>query len=665
MLDTKNENHLEDDVEKIQSENISENQVKVEEKNLSVESSDEKSEEQIVDEKSEEQVVDEKTEGQVEDVKTKEQVVDEIDNQIAESSEKEEEHEEEVAVDLESMSLEKLVLELESLLNGNKIQKINSQVNSIKTVFSSKFAEILAEKKAIFLEEGGESIDFSYTNPFKVKFNSLMNGFKDSRTKYYKDLEKEFSNNLETRFSVIEQLKELIENADSKTMYSQFKGLQDRWKKIGPVPREKYNGTWRTYHHHVERFYDLLHLSNDYRDLDFKQNLEEKTKLVEQVELLTTKTDVNAAFKELQLIHKMWKEDIGPVARDQRDEIWDRFSAATKIIHDKRHEFYRGMKDRYEGNVEKKLIVIAEIEAVDTSKNTNHSDWQSSIKLIERLREEFFKIGKVPKYDSDKIWNKFKDTTKKFNKNKNKFYKNIKGEQQENLEKKLKLIELAATMKESEDWENTTNLMKQIQVDWKKIGHVPRKYSDKIWNDFRNTCNHYFDRFHEYKNSGSREEQLVFDNKKNLLDTIETSLTKELNVDLEMINGFISDWSSYGKVPHGMRHIETKFSKLIDKLYSTLSIDPKELELFKFKNQMDSLVGQNNYRKLDSEQLFIRKKIDELIREKQQLENNISFFANAKSDNPLLKNVQNNILEIENKLTGFKEKLSYLSQLDY
>ena len=665
MLDTKNENHLEDDVKKIQSENISENQVKVEEKNLSVESSDEKSEEQILDEEPEEQVVDEKMEGEVEDVKTKEQVVDEIDHQIAESSEKEEEHEELVAVDLESMSLEGLVLELESLLNGNKIQKINSQVNSIKTVFSSKFAEILAEKKAIFLEEGGESIDFSYTNPFKVKFNSLMNDFKDSRTKYYKDLEKEFSNNLETRFSVIEQLKELIENADSKTMYSQFKGLQDRWKKIGPVPREKYNDTWRTYHHHVERFYDLLHLSNDYRDLDFKQNLEEKTKLVEQVEMLTTITDVNAAFKELQLIHKMWKEDIGPVARDQRDEIWDRFSAATKIIHDKRHEFYRVMKDHYEGNVEKKLIVIAEIEAVDTSKNTNHSDWQSSIKLIEKLREEFFKIGKVPKYDSDKIWNKFKDTTRKFNKNKNKFYKNIKGEQQENLEKKLKLIELAATMKESEDWENTTNLMKQIQTDWKKIGHVPRKYSDKIWNDFRNTCNHYFDRFHEYKNSGSREEQLVFDNKKNLLDTIKTSLTEELNVDLEMINGFIADWSSYGKVPHGMRHIETKFSKLIDKLYSRLSIDPKELELFKFKNQMDSLIGQNNYRKLDSEQLFIRKKIDELIREKQQLENNISFFANAKSDNPLLKNVQNNILEIENKLTGFREKLSYLSQLDY
>jgi hypothetical protein len=323
------------------------------------------------------------------------------------------------------------------------------------------------------------------------------------------------------------------------------------------------------------------------------------------------------------------------------------------------------MKDRYEGNVEKKLTVIAEIEAVDTSKNANHSDWQSSIKLIEKLREEFFKIGKVPKYDSDKIWNKFKDATKIFNKNKNKFYKNIKGEQQENLENKLKLIELAESMKESEDWETTTNLMKQIQLDWKKIGHVPRKYSDKIWNDFRNTCNHYFDRFHEYKNSGSKEEQLVFDNKKNLLDKIKTSLTEELNVDLEMINGFISDWSSYGKVPHGMRHIETKFSKLIDTLYSKLSIDPKELELFKFKNLMDSLVGQNNYRKLDSEQLFIRKKIDELIREKQQLENNISFFANAKSDNPLLKNVQNNILEIENKLTGFKEKLSYLSQLDY
>lgn len=639
MLDTKKENHQEDDIEKVVSESNSE--IK----------------EELVEEKKEAEAPS--------DEKTEEQVVDEIDNQIAESSVKVEEQVEEVAIDLESMSLEKLVLELEKLLKNNEVQRINSQVNSIKNVFSSKFAKILAEKKAEFLAAGGESIDFSYSNPFKVKYNTLMNGFKESRSKYYKNLEKELSSNLETRISVIEQLKDLIENADSKTMYSQFKGLQERWKRIGPVPREKYNGTWRTYHHHVERFYDLLHLSNDYRDLDFKHNLEEKTKLVEQVELLTKKTDVNAAFKELQILHKMWKEDIGPVAREHRDDIWNRFSAATKIIHDKRHEFFRGMKDRYTENVGKKLAVIEKIEAVDTSKNTSHGDWQASIKLVEKLRDEFFKIGKVPKNESDRIWNKFKGVTRKFNRDKNDFYKNIKGEQQENLNKKLKLIELAQSMQDSEDWEETTNLMKKIQVDWKKIGHVPRKYSDKIWNEFRNACNHYFDRYHEYKNSGSKEEQLVLENKKNLLDKINSGLSEDTEVNLDVINGYISEWGSLGKVPYGMRHIESKFSKVIDKLYSKLSIDPKELELFKFKNQMDSLVGQNNFRKLDSEQLFLRKKIDDLVREKQQLENNISFFANAKSDNPLLKNVKNNIEVIDKKLKAFKDKLSYLSQLDY
>ena len=599
------------------------------------------------------------------EVKTESQVVDEIDDQIAIASEKNEEVVEEQAVNYDSMELDALVAELENLIQKNEVHKINNQVNSIKTVFSDKFAKLLAEKKAAFLEAGGESIDFKYSNPNKIKYNELYNDFRDKRTKHYKNLESELTGNLETRVNVIEQLKALIKDADSKTMYSEFRVLQERWKRIGPVAREKYNDTWRTYHHHVERFYDLLHLSNDYRDLDFKHNLEEKLKLVAGVEALDAEKDVNSAFKKLQDIHKMWKEDIGPVAREHRDELWNNFSAATKKIHDRRHDFFRSQKGKYEENVVKKLEVIKEINAFDTSKNTSHKDWQSSIKIIEALREKFFKIGKVPKSENDKIWAKFKEATHNFNVEKNKFYKEIKGSQQENLNEKLKLIEQAEALKESEDWNATTEVMKKIQSDWKKIGHVPRKYSDKIWNQFRNACNHYFDRFHEFKNSGSKEEQEVLAKKTALLESVKLKDVDDVTLDLETIKGLVSEWHGLGKVPQGVRHIESKFSKLIDRLYSRLSIDPKQIELIKFKNQMESLVAQNNYRKLDGEQLFLRKKIDEHVREKQQLENNISFFANAKADNPLLINVQKNIQEIESKLAGFKEKLSFLSKLEY
>ncbi len=576
------------------------------------------------------------------DEKSEVEVVDEIEEKIAESSEKEEENKEEVP-NYDEMSLENLVENFDKLLKGNPIQKINKQANAIKNSFEAQFSKLLAEKKAAFLEEGGESINFSYSNPLKNQFNGLIKDFRDTRIKYYKNLESELKDNLELRLSVIEQLKNLIENAEPKTMYSKFRDIQTKWKKIGPVVRERYNDTWKTFHHHVERFYDLLHMSNDFRDLDFKHNLEEKLKLIIQVETLAAGEDVNYAFKQLQIIHKRWKEEIGPVAREFRDDVWDKFSAATKKIHDKRHENFKKLRGKYEENITKKIEIIAEINAIDTSENTKHSDWQQSIKVIEALREKFFKAGNVPKSESDKIWNQFKDATRKFNRTKNSFYKNIKGVQQENLDKKMKLIEQAESLKDSEDWKEVTEVMKKIQADWRKIGHVPRKYSDKIWNQFKGACNHYFDRFHTYQNAGSKEEQEIFENKKSLLDTIKTEVEASAKVDLEGVKNYIKDWRSLGRVPHSMRHIEAKFSKVVDKLFSNLSIDNKQKEMIKFENQMEGLLAQNNLRKLDGEQIYIRKKIDESAREIQQLENNMSFFANAKADNPLLKNVINNI----------------------
>ncbi|PHR74201.1 MAG: chromosome segregation protein [Lutibacter sp.] len=600
----------------------------------------------------------------ISDKKSEVEVVDEIEEKIAETSEKVVEHKEEVP-NYEGMSLESLVDSFDKLFKNNQIQKINKQANAIKNSFDEQFSKLLAGKKAVFLEQGGESINFSYTNPLKNQFNGLIKDFRDARTKYYKNLESELKDNLELRMSVIEQLKDLIENAEPKTMYNQFRDIQTKWKKIGPVVRERYNDTWKTFHHHVERFYDLLHMSNDFRDLDFKHNLEEKLKLIVQVETLAVNEDVNYAFKQLQVIHKRWKEEIGPVAREFRDDIWDKFSAATKKIHDKRHENFKKLRGKYEENIVKKIEIIAEINAIDTSKNSKHSDWQQSIKVIEGLREKFFKAGNVPKSESDKIWNQFKEATRKFNRNKNTFYKNIKGVQQENLDKKMKLIEQAESLKDSEEWKEVTDVMKKIQADWRKIGHVPRKYSDKIWNQFKGACNHYFDRFHTYQNAGSKEEQEIFENKKSLLETINKKVEASDKVDLDSVKNYIKDWRSLGRVPHSMRHIEAKFSKVVDNLFSNLSIDNKQKEMIKFENQMEGLLAQNNLRKLDSEQIYIRKKIDESIREIQQLETNISFFANAKSDNPLLKNVVKSIDNHKSNLDDLKSKLRYLSNLDY
>jgi len=595
---------------------------------------------------------------------TTNKAVDEIENKIAESSEKEEE----TAIDnldYSSLSLEDLVAELTTLVKEHKVQSINSNVNNIKNAFNIKFGELLKKEKEKFLAEGGNIVDFQYSNPIKSTYNSILYDYKIKRNEYYAAQENKLKDNLQAKLELIEELKHLIDNAEGATMYKMFKNIQDKWREIGPIPRAKYNDTWRTYHHHVERFYDLLHLNNDLRDLDFKHNLEEKLKLVEKAEELAELEDVNVAFKELQVLHKMWKEDIGPIAREQREEVWERFSEATKKVHDKRHDFFKDLKSKFEGNIDKKLAVISEIENLDFSANKTRADWQKSIKEIEKLRKKFFAIGQVPRAKSDQIWSKFKLATRKFNSAKNKFFKDVKKEHLENLNAKKLLIEKAESIKDSEDWDVATDIMKKIQADWKKIGHVPQKYSDKLWKQFKDACNYYFDRLHSKQDEGNKEQLEVFNKKKELLTEIKESADSDEDITIDELKDYVSDWRELGRVPYEMRHVEVKFNKLLDKIVDSTDIDKQEVEMIKFENLVNSYLQQKDYRKLDSEQLFVRKKIDETIREIQQLENNIGFISNVTEDNPLVKNVRENINEFKEKLAIWKAKLDYLKKLDY
>ena len=613
--------------------------------------SNETSNEINIEETVKETVVDETTEA-----------VNEIEKSVAEDAEKEDEKEEETPeIDYSKLSLEDLVAALKKTISNNPVQKIKKQVDGIKNAFNQKFGALLAEKKAAFLAEGGNSIDFQFSSPIKSEYNKLLSDYKKQRDEFYGNLEKQLKENLEKRLVVIENLKDLIQNADTATMYKSFRELQDTWRTIGPVSKTKYNDTWKIYHHHVERFYDLLHLSNDFRELDFKHNLEKKLQIIKKAEALTELKDVNEAAKELQELHKIWKEDIGPVAKDVREDVWSKFSAATKKIHDKRHDYFREMRSKYQDIIENKLEIISKIEAYDTSKNTKHSDWQKSIKDIEEFRQQYFSAGKLPYSKSEDVWQKFKKATKKFNAAKNVFYKEEKSGQQENLKKKIALIELAESLKDSEDWEVATNTLKKVQSDWKKIGHVPRKFSDDIWKRFKAACNHYFDRFHQQKNAVSKEQQAVVEAKKKFLESLKEVENATKDTVLEAIN----TWKDLGRLPRNVRHLDSKFNKQIDRMLDNLSMDKNEASMLKFTNVVDNYMADNDVRKLDSEQIFVRKKIDEIVREIQQLENNLGFFSNAKDDNPLVVNVKNKVNEFKENLSIWKEKLSYLKKLDY
>ena len=612
-------------------------------------------------ENNEEKVENPITEEQNNANKETESAVNEVENEVANESEKVDEKHEIPMLDYDSMELEKLVDELKKLLKDHPVQQLKSNVDALKTAFNSKFGALLANKKEAFLAEGGNSIDFQFSSPVKTEYNKLLGEYKTKRDAYYSQLEKQLKENLERRNNLIEELKNLIENADPKTMYNDFQEIQNRWKSIGPVPKTKYNDTWRTYHHHVERFYDLLHLNKDFRELDFKHNLEEKLRLIERAEALNDIEDVNVAFKELQELHRLWKEEVGPVAKENREEVWGKFSEATKKIHDKRHQYFRELKSKYQEMIDIKLAVAAEIKAYDTSKNKTHNDWQKSIVEIEKLRKKYFDIGKLPYSKSEAVWQEFKAATKKFNTAKNAFYKNEKSAQNDNLKRKMELVELAESLKDSEDWNETTNTMKRIQSDWKKIGHVPRKFSDDIWKRFKNACNHYFDRLHALKNEQNKEQLATVEAKKDYIEQVKSQDIKT-EEDVERVLG---EWRDLGALPRNARHLDEKFNKAMDAHLEKLDLNRVDVEMMKFKNVVDSYLSQEDYRKLDSEQFFIRKKIDETVREMQQLENNLSFISNATEDNPLVQNVRKGIQDFKDQLDLWQEKLDYLKRLDY
>jgi len=567
-------------------------------------------------------------------------------------------------VDFVKLTLEELIEHFRLLLDNFSVHETRTQVESLKSNFIKKFKEILSEKKREFIDGGGNEIDFHFNLPVKNSFNDLVFEYKKKRRQYYKDLESEQSSNLEKRLELIEDLKSLIDNAEASTMYKNFRVLQDKWRVIGQIPHTKYNDVWRTYHHHVERFYDLLHLNNDFRDLDFKHNLEEKTKLAEIAEKLANDKDVNHAFKELQVLHRMWKEDIGPVARELREDIWSRFSEATMKIHQKRHDYQDKLDEKLNDNIALKIAVIDKIKTINIEGITSHKSWQDSIKKLESLRDDFFAVGRVPKSKNEEIWQLFKDATRVFNKAKNNFYKSIKKDQSTNLKKKMDLVDQAEKLKDSDDWEMVTDIFKKIQSDWKSIGHVPSRDSDKIWKRFKNACNHYFDRLHDKQDGANKEQTEVFNTKKDFLEQFKVKLDNEDSLTIEMVNENITNWRNLGTVPMKMRHIDTKFNKLLDLAYKKLNIDKEEAIFLKFKNIIDSYVEQKDERRIDSERLFVRRKMDELTKEIKQLENNISFISNASEDNPLVKNVYKNIENYKNELEVWKRKIFYLNKLD-
>lgn len=585
-----------------------------------------------------------------------------------------EEHERETsielpAIDYETLDLDRLNQHLERLVKSEQIVAIKEHVELIKSAFLTKYNHLLDEKKQHFHDDPeNEGQEFQYHHPAKAKFDELFNAFRDLRNQHFKRQENILKANLALRLAIVEELKNLHNpQEDIKDVLKHFNELRDRWKNAGPIPRDKYNHVWNSYHFHLEKFYDILHLDREARDFDFKHNLELKQSIINRVKVLVEETDINAALRELQDLHRIWKEDIGPVSKDHRERIWNEFSELSRQIHNKREQLQEQIREREQNNLRLKEAIIQQIEEIIGQPATNHNAWQEQVKKVEALREEFFKVGKVPSELSEQVWAKFKDMTRQFNVGKNTFYKSIKREQQTNMDRKRALVDKANELKDSDNFRETTEILKQIQEEWKTIGHVPKKFSDQIWKEFRAACNHYFERLKAARSEVNQEETEAYERKKAFLEDIKTfEMTGIHKTDLENIKAKIEEWKSLGKVGPNKRYIDGKFNKVLDGLFEQLSLSKKDSEMMRFNNRLGQLTESNDSRRIDQERIFLQRKIEEVQGEINQLENNILFFStakNAKKENSMVTEVRKSIERHKEELAVLKEKLKQVRQL--
>lgn len=585
----------------------------------------------------------------------------------ATASEEQAAQEKHPAKDYSLLSPNELIAELDTLLKEQPIQHIGRQARSIHEAFEAQVASLAKTAKESQGEESPAAEEPSQAEQALTQarehFDALWTDYRKKREQFAAQMAVEQKANLEERLALIEELKNLIEKEENASI-REFHNIQARWRKCGMVPREQSSAVWQTYQHHVERFFDYLKLNREFRDMEFERNLAEKNKIIARAEELINEPSVKKAFEELQMLHRLWKEETGPVAADQREAVWERFSAATRAIHERRHQFLRQQKEILKANLEAKLAVCQKIEDLAAQGASSHDGWQKKMAEVEALKEQFKAIGIVPENHNNEVWERFKEVNRKFNQAKNTYYKELKRSQMSNLEKKTALVERAEALKDSTDWAETAAELKSLQAQWKEIGHVPRQKSDDLWARFRAACNHFFENMSAQRKNGDAQMQANLEQKEQLLAQAEAFVPGEdPNADIETLKALSSAWRAAGRVPYSARRIEDKFNALIDSYFEKLKVSRNDIAMIHFKNKVDQLAAEGNKQKFYAEMDFVRRKIDEITREVQRLKNNIEFFSSASSDNPLVREVNRNIERKSQALEQWKEKLAYMRQI--
>lgn len=561
----------------------------------------------------------------------------------------------------EKLALDEFPAAMEKVLKNDQWMKLGHLVRDIQTAFDKKFLVLLQEKKEEFIASGGNEIDFYFSPDYKKKFSLLLREYKSKKSKLFKEIEIAQKANLNRKKEIIEEIKQLIDQSEhNNSIYKQFKNLQEAFHNTGQVPRNESNNIWQTYKFHVERFYDFLHLNRDLRDADFKHNYQEKLKIIERAESLAEHPDVIAAIRELNNLHRLWKNDLGPVAREHREELWNRFQNASKIIHQLKNEYNKNIDHIQNENLKLKEAVLTEIGQLLENKLENHNAWQNAIKKVNALKEKFHNLGRVPKSENKRLWNAFREVSRHFNQEKNLFYKNQKNQEKGFVEAKRALINEVSIILDDPNWRDHVNRMKTIQTDWKKTGRISRKLSNKLWEEFKSLTNLYFNRLKNKVEAMSAEDQAKFASQNNFVDNLLKAEAPSTPKKLEkFIEEQIEQWLSLE--PKNNLTAQKKLIQHLIGLWDQTSLSAKDKAAQKFTTQLGLI--KSDAEALNKEHLLLKKQIEDISNELIQLQNNLQFFSNSSNENPLVVEVTSKIEKLSLKKGELEEKTNAIKSL--
>ncbi len=592
-------------------------------------------------------------------------------SEIDEEAEEEEadltEEPEEVLEKYDEYDREKLVEILEETVKEENVQRIKTRVAMIKVAFLKLSKDFRQQKLDEHISGGGTRENYTPgPDPLMEKFDQVFEVYKKNKARYNEHQEVIKLRNLEAKQAILEELKELINSDETlKKTYDQFKDLQAKWKEIGLVPSTEINNLWQNYHFLVEKFFDKVKINRELRDLDLKKNLEKKMELCEKAEELLIEPSVVKSFQQLQKYHEEWKE-IGPVPQDKRDEIWERFKTATDKINERRREHYNILSQDQEKNLAEKTALCEKAEQIAAMEIDSLKDWQDRTREVNELFKAWKTIGPAPKKDNDEIWERFKTYLNLFFSNKKEYFSRLKQEQVNNFNLKLDIVKQAEALKDSTDWKKTTQELINLQKEWKEIGPVPRKHSDKIWKRFRAACDEFFNNKSKHFSGVVESEKDNLEKKLALIQSIEEwTASKDKQANLEVLKGFQREFMEIGHVPiKDKNRVHDAFRQAINKHLDELNISSYEMRMGggEYRQRQDSghegPGGDGRYgRRGGGDSSPLGTKIAKLREEIMLWENNIGFLAHSKKADLLRQEFEKKIQDAKYELAQLEAKL--------